>query len=118
VHARLSLRRLPTRLLLDGEAGRDETGTAPPVSPPTATLAYPAARPGAPCYAEAFSPLPGRCFRLVAHHGAAGPTHCPQPATWRGSWRAPNGHRYRIEARQSTGPHGRPAPGKPVSPGL
>ena len=29
----------------------------------------------------------GRCFRMVAHHGAAGPTRCPQTATWRGSWR-------------------------------
>ena len=27
--------------------------------------------PGAPYYAEAFSPLPGRCFRMVAHHGEA-----------------------------------------------
>jgi hypothetical protein len=55
---------------------------------------YPAAMPGAPYYAEAFSPLPGR---LVAHHGGAGPTHCPEPATWRGSWRAPNGRRYLVE---------------------
>ena len=36
-------------------------------------------------YAEAFSPLPGRCFRMVAHHGEAGPTHCPEPVAWRGS---------------------------------
>ena len=28
--------------------------------------------PGALYYAEAFSPLPGRCFRLVAHLGEAG----------------------------------------------
>ena len=25
--------------------------------------------PGVPYYAQAFSPLPGRCFRMVAHHG-------------------------------------------------
>jgi hypothetical protein len=59
---------------------------------------YPAAMPGAPFYAEAFSPLPGRCFRLVAHPGEAGPTHCPEPVSWRGSWRAPSGRRYWVEA--------------------
>jgi hypothetical protein len=50
---------------------------------------YPAAMPGAPYYAEAFSRLPGRCFRLVAHHGEAGPTPCPEPVAWRGSMQAP-----------------------------
>jgi hypothetical protein len=55
--------------------------------------------PEAPYYAEAFSPLPGRCFRMVTRYGGgAGPTHCAEPVTWRGSWRAPNGRRYRIEA--------------------
>jgi hypothetical protein len=55
--------------------------------------------PGAPYYAEAFSPLPGRCFRMVTRQrGGAGPTHCPEPVAWRGSWRARNGRRYRIEA--------------------
>ncbi len=39
---------------------------------------YPVVMPGAPYYAEAFSPLPGRCL-LVAHHGEAGPNHCPEP---------------------------------------
>jgi hypothetical protein len=51
-----------------------------------------------PYYAEAFSPLPGRCFRLVTRPGGeGGPVHCPEP-TWRGSWRAPNGRRYRVAA--------------------
>jgi hypothetical protein len=59
--------------------------------------------PGAPYYAEAFSPLPGRCFRMVAQQGEAGPTYCPEPVAWRGSWRAPNGRRYRIEAAKATG---------------
>jgi hypothetical protein len=59
---------------------------------------YPAGMPRAPYYAEAFSPLPGRCFRMVSRHGDAGPTHCPEPVVWRGPWRAPNGRRYRIEA--------------------
>jgi hypothetical protein len=106
VHARLPLRRLPARLLLDSKANCDETGTAPPVSP-NGHLAYPAVMPGAPYYAEAFSPLPGRCFRMVTRQGGgAGPTHCPQPVVWRGSWRAPNGRRYRIEACEGH----RPAP--------
>jgi hypothetical protein len=34
--------------------------------------------PGAPSYAEAFSPLSGRCFRMVAHHGDAGLTSAPR----------------------------------------
>jgi hypothetical protein len=54
--------------------------------------------PEAPYYAEAFSPIPGRCFRLVAHPGEAGPDHCPEPVAWRGSWRPPSGRRYGIEA--------------------
>jgi len=60
--------------------------------------------PGALYYVEAFSPLPGRCFRLVAHHGEAWRTHCPEPVAWRGSWRAPNGRRYRIEACEGNRP--------------
>jgi hypothetical protein len=52
----------------------------------------------APYYTQALSPLPDRCFRLVASQGEAGPTHCPEPVAWRGSWRAPNGRRYRVEA--------------------
>ena len=65
---------------------------------PWPVVPYSAGMPGAPYYAEAFSPLPGRCFRLVAQHGEAGPRHCPEPLAWRGSWRAPNGRRYRVEA--------------------
>jgi hypothetical protein len=52
----------------------------------------------APYYAEAFFPLPGRCFRLITRAGEGGPTHCPEPPTWRGSWRASNGRHYRVEA--------------------
>src|SRR5829696_10224784 len=54
--------------------------------------------PGAPHYSEAFSRLPGRCFRMVAHHGEAGPIDRPESMAWRGSWRASNGRRYRVEA--------------------
>jgi hypothetical protein len=53
----------------------------------------------APYYAETFSPLPGRCFRLVARAGGeGGPTHCLEPPAWRGAFREPNGRRYRVEA--------------------
>jgi hypothetical protein len=65
---------------------------------PSPVVPYPADMTGAPYYAEAFSPLPGRCFRMVGHYGEAGPIHCPESVAWRGSWRAPNGRRYRIEA--------------------
>jgi hypothetical protein len=69
--------------------------------------------PGARHYAEAFSLLPDRCFRLVTRHGGgAGPIHCPEPVAWRGSWRARNGRRYRIEAceghRPASGEGSRP----------
>jgi hypothetical protein len=59
----------------------------------------------APYYGEAFSPVTGRCFRLVSRQdGQAGPIHCPEPPTWRGTWRAPNGRRYRVEACESHRP--------------
>jgi hypothetical protein len=45
--------------------------------------------PAAPYYAQAFSPLPGRCFRLVDQ---------PQPPVWRGTFTARNGRRYLVEA--------------------
>ena len=70
----------------------------------------------APYYAEAFSPLPGRCFRLVARHGEGGPTHCPEPPTWRGTWRAPNGRRYRVEACEGHRPPADPITPKSVFP--
>lgn len=34
----------------------------------------------------------------LTHHGEAGPTHCPEPVAGRGSWRAPDGRRYRVDA--------------------
>jgi hypothetical protein len=69
--------------------------------------------PGAPYYAEAFSPLPGRCFRLVASQGEAGPTPLLRAGGWRGSWRAPKGRRYRVEACEGH----RPAPVEDSGPG-
>jgi hypothetical protein len=53
----------------------------------------------APYYAEAFFLVPGRCFRLISHGSqGGGPTHCPEPPVWRGTFQAPNGRRYRVEA--------------------
>jgi hypothetical protein len=49
-------------------------------------------------YAEAFSPLPGRCFRLVTRDGEGGPDHCPEPPRWQGSFRAKDGRRYAVQA--------------------
>jgi hypothetical protein len=37
----------------------------------------------APYYTQEFSPLPGRCFCLVAGGEGGGPTHCPDPPVWR-----------------------------------
>jgi hypothetical protein len=53
----------------------------------------------APYHAEAFFPVPGRCFRLISHGSqGGGPTHCPEPPVWRGTFQAPNGRRDRVEA--------------------
>ena len=49
-------------------------------------------------YTQAFSPLPGRCFRVVSGGEGGGPTHCSEPPVWWGPFRAPNGCRYRVEA--------------------
>jgi hypothetical protein len=52
----------------------------------------------APYYTQTFSPLPGRCFRLVCGGEGGGPTHCPEPPVWRGPSVPPNGCRYRVGA--------------------
>jgi hypothetical protein len=33
--------------------------------------------------------MSGRCFRLVSGGEGGGPTHCPEPPVWRGTFRAP-----------------------------
>jgi hypothetical protein len=43
----------------------------------------------APYYTQAFSPLPDRCFCLVSGGEGGGPTDCPEPPVWRGTFRAP-----------------------------
>ena len=49
----------------------------------------------APFYTQALSPLPGRCFRLVASQSEAGPTHCPQAGGLARVLEACEGHRPR-----------------------
>jgi hypothetical protein len=55
----------------------------------------------APYYRQAFWPLPDRCFRLVSGGEGGGPTHCPEPPTLCGPFRAPSGRRYRVEASRA-----------------
>jgi hypothetical protein len=53
----------------------------------------------APYHGEAFSPVTGRCFRLVSRQdGQAGPIHCPEPPQWSGSFQARDGRRYAVQA--------------------
>jgi hypothetical protein len=52
-------------------------------------------------YAEAFCPLPGRCFRLVCSDvaGAQGsPRHCPLPVTSSGRYKDSRGRWHNVEA--------------------
>jgi hypothetical protein len=50
-------------------------------------------------YAEVFAPMAGRCFGMVSGGSeGGGPTHGPEPPTWRGTFRARNGRRYTVEA--------------------
>ena len=71
------------------DAGKGGLGRPARHNASAATGAYPAAMPEALYCAEAFSPLPGRCFRLVAHHGEAGPHTAPsrRPGAARGERR-------------------------------
>jgi hypothetical protein len=60
----------------------------------------------APYYAEAFSPISGRCFRLVSRQDQqAGPIHCPEPPRWSGSFQARNGRRDAGELIATVDPH-------------
>jgi hypothetical protein len=52
-------------------------------------------------YAEGFTLLPGRAFRMVTdpdprRHGQ--PTHCDEPVVWRGRFRARGEKVYRVDA--------------------
>jgi hypothetical protein len=46
---------------------------------------------------DAFSPLPGRCFRMVQSvQGQA--THCRQEPAWKGQWRDAKGKSWYVES--------------------
>ncbi len=52
-------------------------------------------------YAECFTLLPGRCFRMVTDpeprkRGHA--THCAEPVIWRGRFRSAGEQIYRVDA--------------------
>jgi hypothetical protein len=64
----------------------------------------------APYDTLAFSPLPGRCFRLGAGGEGGGPTLCPEPPAC-GASSVPQRHRYRVEACESHRPRVTTAPG-------
>jgi hypothetical protein len=58
----------------------------------------------APYDTQAFSPVPGRCFRLVSGGQGGGPTHCPEPPAGRGPFHTPNGRRDRSRRARASGP--------------
>ncbi len=45
----------------------------------------------------AFSPQPGRCFRMV-YSVQLQSTHCRRPPAWKGIWRDTKGRRWYVEA--------------------
>ena len=45
----------------------------------------------------AFSPQPGRCFRMVYSHQLQA-THCPEPPAWKGMWQDTKGSSWYVEA--------------------
>jgi hypothetical protein len=65
----------------------------------------------APYDTQAFSPLPGRRFRLISRGEGGGPTHCPEPPRLAGPLPYPNGRRYRVEACEGHRPRVTPPPG-------
>lgn len=57
-------------------------------------------------YAEAFTVLPGRCFRMVTDPDPARrgqPTHCGEPVVWRGRFRTPGEKTYGVDACEGHG---------------
>jgi len=51
----------------------------------------------------AFSPQPGRCFRVVYSHQLQA-THCRQEPAWKGQWRDPKGGTWYVEACRQHAP--------------
>jgi hypothetical protein len=46
---------------------------------------------------NAFSPQPGRCFRMVYSHQLQA-THCYEPPAWKGQWQDVKGRWWYVEA--------------------
>ena len=51
----------------------------------------------------AFSPRPGRCFRMVYSHQLQA-DHCRQPPAWKGQWQDVKGHCWYVEACREHAP--------------
>jgi hypothetical protein len=51
----------------------------------------------------AFSPQPGRCFRMVYSHQLQA-DHCRQPLAWKGQWQDVKGHWWYVEACRQHAP--------------
>jgi len=59
-----------------------------------------------PHYAEAFSTIPGQCFRFVSStvpEAQGMPHHCPQPVALRGTFIDPMGKPHRVSASMEHG---------------
>jgi len=54
----------------------------------------------------AFSPQPGRCFRMVYGHQLQA-DHCRQPQAWKGIWRDRKGASWYVEAYREHAPKAR-----------
>jgi len=52
---------------------------------------------------EAFSPLPGRCFRVV-YSVQLQADHCRWPPAWKGVWRDRSGRSWYVEACRQHAP--------------
>jgi hypothetical protein len=51
----------------------------------------------------AFSPQPGRCFRMVQSRQLQA-THCPEPPAWKGIWTDVKGRSWYVEACRGHAP--------------
>jgi hypothetical protein len=57
-------------------------------------------------YADAFTILPGRCFRMVTDpepRRLGHPDHCDEPVVWRGRFRTRGERVYRVDACEGHG---------------
>jgi hypothetical protein len=51
-----------------------------------------------PTEQNAFTLVPGRCYRFITLPGVGHPMHGTEPVAWPGKWRSPSGKVYWIEA--------------------